>query len=285
MARVLAMASGRSANRRAISAGDLTWRSELRSSRRPASASVTWLRTQVKTSSSSRCSGRHRRSRWWRRAGCPAARASTVAWLWRLFFALVVALEFGVEMRAAEDIEQALAGMAGDAEESAGEFGDLFEGGRAFAFFGAQLHAGDEAAEILIALAGFGEQRVGMAVGAGDFGADMGAQSGLFHRHVEARRAVDAVAVDDGHGGHVEFARRRRRVPRGQRRLRGRRKPERAWRSTPAAYAISGEVTGLAGIQCDAGHAGRAIHTENQPALCWGQTALSTRRINRALGQ
>ena len=121
-----------------------------------------------------------------------------------LFFALVVALEFGVEAMGAEDIEQALVGMAGDAEEAAGELGDLFEGGGAFAFFGAELHAGDQAAEILVALAGFGQQRVGMAVGAGDLGADVGAESGFFHSHVKARRAVDAVAVDDGHGGHAE---------------------------------------------------------------------------------
>ena len=41
---VLAMASGRSANRRSISAGDFKWRSELRASRRPAVASVRWWR-------------------------------------------------------------------------------------------------------------------------------------------------------------------------------------------------------------------------------------------------
>ena len=121
-----------------------------------------------------------------------------------LFFALVVALEFGVEMLRAEDVEQALVGMAGEAEESAGEFGDLFEGGGAFALLGAQLHAGDQAAEILVALAGFGEQGVGAAVGAGDLGADVRAETGLLRGHVEARGAVDAVAVDDGHGGHVE---------------------------------------------------------------------------------
>jgi hypothetical protein len=121
-----------------------------------------------------------------------------------LFLALVVALQLGVETLGAEDVEQALAGMAGDAEEAAGELGDLFGGGGAFAFFGAELHAGDQAAEILVAFAGFGEQRVGIAVGAGDLGAGVGAQSRLFHGHVEARRAVDAVAVDNGHGGHVK---------------------------------------------------------------------------------
>ena len=53
--------------------------------------------------------------------------------------------------------------MAGEADQSAGEFGELFEGGRAFALLGAQLHAGDQAAEILIAFARFGQQRVGDA--------------------------------------------------------------------------------------------------------------------------
>ena len=122
----------------------------------------------------------------------------------RLFFALVVALNLGVEVVAAEDIEQALLGMAGEADQAAGEFGDLFEGGRAFAFFGAQLHAGDQAAEVLVAFARFRQQRVGVAVGAGDFRADVGAEPGLFRGHVEARRAVDAVAVHQGHGGHAE---------------------------------------------------------------------------------
>ena len=81
--------------------------------------------------------------------------------------------------------------MARDAEKTARELGDLFDGSRAFAFFGAQLHARDESAEILISLASFGKQRVRMAVGAGDFGANVGAQSGFFHRHVESRGAFD----------------------------------------------------------------------------------------------
>ncbi len=219
---MLAMASGRSAKRRAISAGVLTWRSELRSSRRPAAASVTWLRTQVKTSSSSRCGGRGVGGA----VGGDQRDAETAGafddgLVARLLFAMVVALQFGVEVVAAEDVEQALVGMAGEADEAAGEFGDLFEGGGAFALFGAQLHAGDQAAEVLVAFASFDQQRIGDAVGAGDLGADVRADAGLLGGHVEARRAVDAVAVDDRHGGHAELARRRRPVPRGRRRLRG----------------------------------------------------------------
>jgi len=121
-----------------------------------------------------------------------------------LFFALVVALQLGVKMLASEDIEQSLAGMARDAQQSARKLGDLGESSGAFALFGAQLHAGDQAAKILVTLAGLGEQRVGMAVGAGDFGTDMGPQSGLLHSHVEPRRAIDPVAIDDGHRRHIE---------------------------------------------------------------------------------
>jgi hypothetical protein len=96
--------------------------------------------------------------------------------------------------------------MAGEADQAAREFGKLFGRGRAFAFFGAQLHAGDQAAEVLIALACGRQQRVGVAVGAGDFRTDMGADAGLLRRHVKARRAVDAVAVHQRHGGQSDCA-------------------------------------------------------------------------------
>ena len=43
-----------------------------------------------------------------------------------------------------------------------------------------------------------------MTVGAGDFGADMCANAGLFRGHVEAGCAGDVVAVEDGDGGEVE---------------------------------------------------------------------------------
>ena len=57
MRRVLAMASGRSRNSAAISAGDLRWRSAFCSSRRPAASSVVLSRMQVSTSSSGRPAG------------------------------------------------------------------------------------------------------------------------------------------------------------------------------------------------------------------------------------
>ena len=56
-----------------------------------------------------------------------------------------------------EDIEQALVRMPRDANQPARKFGQLFQGCRAFAFLRAQLHASDQAAEILIALTRFGK--------------------------------------------------------------------------------------------------------------------------------
>ena len=108
----------------------------------------------------------------------------------------VVALEFGVQVRAAEDLDQPLVGMAGEADHAAGEFGQFVERGRAFALFGAQLHAGDQPAEVLITFARGRQQRVGVAVGAGDFRADVRADAGLLRRHVKARRAVESVAIN-----------------------------------------------------------------------------------------
>ena len=52
---MLAMASGRSANKRAICSGDFRYRSELRARSCPAVSSVLWFRRQVKTSRISRC--------------------------------------------------------------------------------------------------------------------------------------------------------------------------------------------------------------------------------------
>ena len=48
-----------------------------------------------------------------------------------------------------------------------------------------------------------------MAVGAGDFGADVGADAGFFGGHVEARRAGDVVAIEHRQGGEVKLGRAR----------------------------------------------------------------------------
>ena len=44
-----------------------------------------------------------------------------------------------------------------------------------------------------------------MAVRAGDFCADVGADAGFFCGHVEARGAGDVVAIEHGEGGEVEL--------------------------------------------------------------------------------
>src|SRR5579864_7409703 len=59
-------------------------------------------------------------------------------------------------------------------------------------------------AEILVAFSVFSKQRVAEAIGASDFGADVGAEAGLFRGHVKARSAGDVVGIEDGQGREVE---------------------------------------------------------------------------------
>ena len=122
----------------------------------------------------------------------------------RLFLAVVMALQFGAKSVLAEDIEQALVGMRGETDQPVREFGEFLQGGRAFALRRAQFHAGDQAAEVPVAFAGSGQQGIGASVGAGDFAADVCPHAGLFGRHVESWRTVDAIAVQQRHGGHVQ---------------------------------------------------------------------------------
>ena len=61
---------------------------------------------------------------------------------------------------------------------------------------GAQLCSRDETAKILIPLAILDQQRVIAAIGAAHLRARVTLQSVLFHGRKEARRAVDAVAVE-----------------------------------------------------------------------------------------
>ncbi len=144
------------------------------------------------------------------RVGCDDADAEPAGALdqrlvLRFFLAMVVALDLGVETMAAEDIEQALIGVAGEADQPVREFGKFRGRGRPFALGRAQLHAGDQAAEVLVSGARFHQQRVSASVGAGDLAADVGAEAGLLRRHVEADGAVDAVTVHNRHGRLVEL--------------------------------------------------------------------------------
>ncbi len=122
----------------------------------------------------------------------------------RFFGAIVVALELDEDVFCAEQIEEAGIGARGEAYQALGELGELFGRRSALAFFRAHLHAGDQSAQILIAGAIFGQQRITVTVGAGDFGADVRADAGFFRGHVEARGAGDVVAVENREGGEVE---------------------------------------------------------------------------------
>ncbi len=98
----------------------------------------------------------------------------------RFFVAIVMALEFDVYVAGSEDLDQAfdVAGVvfeiererafvaSGEAEESFGEFLKVFTrcGRGVLLRAGAQFHAGHEAAEILIALAGFDQEGVAASV-------------------------------------------------------------------------------------------------------------------------
>jgi hypothetical protein len=78
----------------------------------------------------------------------------------RLLLAMLMALQLGVDVVFAENIQQARLGVARETDETAGEFRQFLQRGRAFAFPGAQLHAGDQAAQVLITFARFRQQGI-----------------------------------------------------------------------------------------------------------------------------
>jgi hypothetical protein len=95
-------------------------------------------------------------------------------------------------------------GAAGQADEARAVLGDLIQIEGAFALGGAHLHHRDEAREVLVALAVFHEDRQPGAVLQGQLAADERADAGARGGLVEARGAVEAVAVDQRQHGHVE---------------------------------------------------------------------------------
>ena len=131
-------------------------------------------------------------------------RARDEALVARFLLAVVVALQFCVHVVTSETFDQPLIGLRGETNETLGELGQLIERRRAFALFGAQFHAGNHAAQVAISLARFRQQRIRNAVVTSNLRTDVRAHARLFRRHVKARRAVDAVAVHDGHGRHAE---------------------------------------------------------------------------------
>ena len=119
-------------------------------------------------------------------------------------------LHFGAQTSCRPKISSRRAiGMCGEADQAARKFGQLLERRRAFALRRAQLHARDQAAEIAITLARCGEQGIRAPIRAGDFAPDMRAHARLLRRHMEARRAVHAIAIQQSHRRHVEAAQRR----------------------------------------------------------------------------
>ncbi len=87
--------------------------------------------------------------------------------------------------------------------------GKLFVSGeRIFGFAGfvvAQFGARDEPTQVLIAGLVFGEEGETVMFGGVDLGADESADAEFFGGLMEARCAVNAVGVGDGHGGLVEM--------------------------------------------------------------------------------
>ena len=115
-----------------------------------------------------------------------------------------VPLQFGIEVPLAEHAGQRFVDMGRDADQPLRELRNLFQRGGAFAFFCAQFHARDQAAHVPIALAILAQQRIALAVGASNLGADVRAHPRLFRRHVKARRAVYAVPVEQRHGRNAQ---------------------------------------------------------------------------------
>ncbi len=121
---------------------------------------------------------------------------------------------------------------AGKADQSCGMLLQFVFAHRAFAFGRAQLHFGDQAAEILVAEAGRDKKRKAERIAdcsifdcrfldfaslqlairqsgnrkffARDFRSDVRFDSRFLCRHVETRRAIESVAIEQRHGRHLQ---------------------------------------------------------------------------------
>ena len=74
-----------------------------------------------------------------------------------------------------------------------------------FAFFRAQFHLRDDAAQILIALTRLHEQRIAPAFGRSHFRADVRPNAGFLRRLIKTRRAIHAVSIHHRHRAHAVF--------------------------------------------------------------------------------
>src|SRR5271166_6567598 len=110
----------------------------------------------------------------------------------RFLVTIEVALDFYINVLCAEAIDGVFICAVEHADEAAGKLQELLRRGRAFTLGGTQLHARNQAAQVLITLAAFGQQRIAMAVGAGDLGADVGLNAELLGGLVKARSSAEA---------------------------------------------------------------------------------------------
>jgi hypothetical protein len=132
----------------------------------------------------------------------------------RFFVAIEVALEFDVDIAASEGSAQSfecfvgvseVAGQgafiaSGEADQAFGKFGEFF--GKCGLFVASsQLHAGDEAAEIPVAFAGFGQEGVAAAIMGGHFRTYVRLDALFFGSAVETWGSEDSIDVCDGDGG------------------------------------------------------------------------------------
>src|SRR5438034_115909 len=94
---------------------------------------------------------------------------------------------------------------ASETNNTAGVLSKIIFRDRAFAFRRAKLHARQEAAKILIAFAGFGEEWVTGTRYYSDFRADMRFNAGFLRSVMQARSAVDAITIEKCDCGHRVF--------------------------------------------------------------------------------
>jgi hypothetical protein len=144
----------------------------------------------------------------------------------RLLGAGQMALQLDVDVEAAVDGDQALEEIAGalhvtpgqarrhrapgaarEADQPRRVLDEIVEGGCALALRCAHLDAGQEPTEVLVSLAVLDQEREPTAAVERHLGADDGLEAEARARAVELGRAVEAVGVDERHGGLLELRR------------------------------------------------------------------------------
>ena len=107
--------------------------------------------------------------------------------------------------------------IAGERDQSRGKLREFIPAHRCFGFCAAQFRARDELAKIAVARPAGGQHGHHAPVVHRQFRADDGADAVLLCSGKKSRRAINAVAVADGHRGQAELRRLRRQVLRQRR--------------------------------------------------------------------